>query len=179
MLKEGGRAAVVVPDNVLFEGGAGETIRRALLQSCDVHTLLRLPTGIWYSPGVKANVIFFDKMRDTVTAATAHVWVYDMRSGQAFSLRQNPITSEDLADFVQCYCPDDRSRRKETQRFRRFSYAEILDRDRASLDLHWESPAPDRDAPRESPQMLMKQILADLSEAMREFSAAEREIAEK
>jgi type I restriction enzyme M protein len=167
------------PDNVLFEGGAGETIRRALLQSCNVHTLLRLPTGIWYSPGVKANVIFFDKMRETVTPATAHVWVYDMRSGQTFSLRQNPITSDDLADFVRCYCPDERSRRKETARFRRFSYAEILDRDRANLDLHWDSRDAKRDAPPESPQMLMKQILADLSEAMREFAAADEEIAEK
>src|SRR5207247_2252865 len=122
-----------------------------------------LPTGIWYSPGVKANVIFFDKMRANSTPATTRVWVYDMRSGQTFSLRQNPITSEDLADFVQCYCPDDRSLRKETARFRRFPYAEILDRDRANLDLHWDNPDAKQDAVRESPQVLMKQILADLS----------------
>ena len=84
MLKENGRAAVVVPDNVLFEGGAGEKIRRTLLQQCDVHTLLRLPTGIWYSPGVKANVLFFDKKPLATTPATKDLWVYDLRSERSF-----------------------------------------------------------------------------------------------
>ena len=116
MLKENGRAAVVVPDNVLFEGGAGEKIRRALLQHCDVHTLLRLPTGIWYSPGVKANVIFFDKRAITKAPATKAIWVYDLRSNQRFSLRQRPIEPDDLTDFVRCYCADDPSRRRETAR---------------------------------------------------------------
>src|SRR5260221_4483181 len=91
MLKENGRAAVVVPDNVLFEGGAGERIRRALLERCDIHTLLRLPTGIWYSSGVKANVLFFDKKSITTNPATKEIWVYDLRSNRNFSLRQNPI----------------------------------------------------------------------------------------
>jgi len=103
MLKDTGRAAVVVSDNVLFEGGAGEEIRRALLQRCEVHTLLRLPTGIWYSPGVKANVLFFDKKPAAKAPATKQVWVYDLRSNRNFSLRQNPIKPEDLTDFIRCY----------------------------------------------------------------------------
>jgi type I restriction enzyme M protein len=131
MLKEGGRAAVVVPDNVLFEGGAGEKIRRALLQQCAVHTLLRLPTGIWYSPGVKANVLFFDKKSITKTPATKEMWVYDLRSDRNFSLRQNPIKPEDLMDFVHLCRADDPTQRKETAHFRRFKYSAIMARDKA------------------------------------------------
>ena len=173
-LKETGRAAVVVPDNVLFEGGAGETIRRALLHQADVHTLLRLPVGIWYSPGVKANVLFFEKKRPTKAPATKELWVYDLRSNQSFSLRQNPIRSDDLVNFVHCYEAEDRSRRKVTSVFRRFTYAEIMARDRANLDIQWqqeEVSTPER----ETPQALMKEILKDLEEAMREFAAAEFE----
>jgi type I restriction enzyme M protein len=176
MLKETGRAAVVVPDNVLFEGGAGEKIRRALLQSCDVHTLLRLPTGIWYSPGVKANVIFFDKRREATSPATKEVWIYDLRSSATFSLRQNPIKLEDLADFVRCYSAEDRNRRKESARFRRFAYSAIVARDRASLDIHWGSDVAGA-VEKMTPQALMAEIVDDLKEAMREFVAAEREIA--
>src|SRR5204863_8652950 len=138
MLKETGRAAVVVPDNALFEGGAGEKIRRALLQLCDVHTLLRLPTGIWYSPGVKANVLFFDKKPVTMKPVTKEIWVYDLRSNRNFSIRQNPIRPEDLKDFIHCYCAENRSQRKETARFRRFKYSEIIARDKASLDIQWQ-----------------------------------------
>lgn len=175
MLKEGGRAAVVVPDNVLFEGGAGERIRRTLLQRCDVHTLLRLPTGIWYSPGVMANVLFFDKNTITEAAATKEVWVYDLRSNRAFSLRQNPIGSDDLTDFVHCYCADDRAQRKETDLFRRFKYSEIVARDKANLDIQWQHVSTRR--PKEStPQALMSEILNDLEEAMKEFATAERVI---
>jgi type I restriction enzyme M protein len=174
-LKETGRAAVVVPDNVLFEGGAGEKIRRTLLQRCDVHTLLRLPTGIWYSPGVTANVLFFDKKPLTKTPATKEVWVYNLRSNQHFSLRRNPIQTEDLSDFIRCYQSDKLDRRKETARFRRFEYSEIVSRDKANLDIQWalETKVP---AKPETPQALMKGILEDLGEAMREFAAAEKEI---
>jgi type I restriction enzyme M protein len=175
MLKEIGRAAVVVPDNVLFEGGAGEKIRRALIERCDVHTLLRLPTGIWYSPGVKANVLFFDKKPVPKTPATKEIWVYDLRSNQNFSLRQNPIRPGDLTDFIHCYCTDDPAQRKETTHFRRFRYSEIIARDKANLDIQWQHET--MNAPQgESPQALMKKILEDLEEAMREFAAAEREI---
>jgi len=175
MLKESGRAAVVVPDNVLFEGGAGEKIRRTLLQLCDVHTLLRLPTGIWYSPGVKANVIFFDKKPATKTPATKEIWVYDLRSNKSFSLRGNPIRSDDLTDFIHCYCANDRSQRKETEHFRRFKYTEIIARDKASLDIQWQQQT-DKPSKATSPQALMKEILTDLEEAMKEFAAAEDEI---
>jgi type I restriction enzyme M protein len=175
MLNETGRAAVVVPDNVLFEGGAGEKIRRALLQQCDVHTLLRLPTGIWYSPGVKANVLFFDKKPKTRLPATREVWVYDLRSNRHFSLRQNPIRSEHLTDFIQRYCTEDRTRREESENFRRFSYSDIIARDKANLDIQWQAETVNTPQS-SSPQLLMKEILADLEEAMNEFAAAARKI---
>jgi type I restriction enzyme M protein len=175
MLKETGRAAVVVPDNVLFEGGAGERIRRALLQQCNVHTLLRLPTGIWYSPGVKANVLYFDKKPLSKSPATKQLWVYDLRSDRSFSLRQNPISSDDLTDFVRCYHADDTSRRKETAHFRRFTYPEIMARDKANLDIQWQ-PKGMKSTQGETPQAMMREILKDLEEAMREFAAAESEI---
>ena len=174
MLKEDGRAAIVVPDNVLFEGGAGELIRRKLLHCCDVHTLLRLPTGIWYSPSVKANVLFFDKKPNSKTQATGALWVYDLRSNQKFSLRQNPIAAEDLTDFVVCYCADDTRGRKETAVFRRFTYAEIMTRPKANLDFVWQLTSPTN--PGETPQSLMREILEDLETAMAEFAAIESEI---
>jgi len=175
MLGENGRAAVVVPDNVLFEGGAGERIRRALLQQCEVHTLLRLPTGIWYSPGVKANVLFFNKKPPAKTSATKDVWVYDLRSNKKFSVRQSPIEADDLTDFIHCYSADDPSQRKETAHFRRFKYSEIILRDKASLDIQWLDQTIDATQD-ETPQALMKKILRDLEEAMKEFAAAESEI---
>ncbi len=175
MLNETGRAAMVVPDNVLFEGGAGEKIRRTLLKQCAVHTLLRLPTGIWYSPGVKANVLFFDKRPTTKSPATKEVWVYDLRSNRNFSIRQNPITLEDLADFIHCYRADNPTRRKETPYFRRFKYAEIIARDRASLDIKWErETAIAREGG--TPEALMNEILKDLKEAMDEFAVAEAQV---
>ena len=174
MLRDTGRAAVVVPDNVLFEGGAGEKIRRALLERCDVHTLLRLPTGIWYSPGVMANVLFLDKRPVTEAPATKEIWIYDLRSNRSFSLRQKPIKSSHLADFISCYRADDRSRRKETPCFRRFTYSEIIARDKANLDVQWQYDTTNV-TQGESPQALMKEILKDLEEAMKEFAAAESE----
>ena len=102
LLKIDGRAATVVPDNVLFEGGAGEKVRRNLLQKCRVHTLLRLPTGIWYSPGVKANVIFFDKKEGRAEPWTDKLWVYDLRTNQHFTLKQKPVQRSDSDEFVQC-----------------------------------------------------------------------------
>ena len=175
MLKETGRAAVVVPDNVLFEGGAGEKIRRALLQRCNVHTLLRLPTGIWYSPGVKANVLFFDNKPASKTPATKEIWVYNLRSNHNFSIRKNPIGSDDLKDFIQCYRADDLTRRKETALFRRFKYTEIIARDKANLDIQWQDDTKNG-VKASNPQELMKEILQDLEEAMKEFAAAEQEI---
>jgi type I restriction enzyme M protein len=175
MLKETGRAAVVVPDNVLFESGAGEKIRRTLLHRCDVHTLLRLPTGIWYSPGVKANVLFFDKKPESQAPATKEIWVYDLRSMKSFSIRNNPIQTTDLTDFIHCYSANDRTLREETEHFRRFKYAEIIHRDKASLDIQWQQET-GKTSNGHTPQMLMKEILSDLEEAMKDFAAAEEEI---
>jgi type I restriction enzyme M protein len=169
MLRESGRAAVVVPDNVLFEGGAGERIRRQLLERCDVHTLLRLPTGIWYSAGVKANVLFFEKKSRAASPSTKAVWVYDLRSDQKFSLRQSPIGPEHLTDFVKSYQADDLTKRRETERFRRFGYDQIMARDKANLDLHWRDSS-SVSSEEESPNALMKGILTDLEEAMKAFS---------
>src|SRR5205085_3231842 len=114
MLKSTGRAAVVLPDNVLFEGGAGETIRKKLLETTDLHTILRLPTGIFYKPGVKANVLFFDNKPANKTACTKEIWFYDFRTNIHFTLKKNPMQLEDLRDFINCYNPTNRHNRKET-----------------------------------------------------------------
>jgi type I restriction enzyme M protein len=160
---------MVVPDNVLFEGGAGAKIRRELLTRGDVHTMLRLPTGIWYSPGVKANVLFFDKKPST----KKELWVYDLRSNKNFTLRQNPITSEDLKDFVECYNPDHREKRKESERFKRYLHADILASDKASLDLVWLSNDTYSDASDLPPHdVLAAEVIALLKEAVSEFEAA-------
>ena len=144
MLKMNGRAAVVVPDNVLFEGGAGEKIRRKLMHECDLHTVLRLPTGIFYSQGVKANVLFFDRKPARETPWTSKVWFYDLRTNQHFTLKQNRLARADLDEFVKLYNPADRYHRKATWseknpegRWRAFSYDEIVARDKASLDIFW------------------------------------------
>ena len=140
MLKNGGRAAVVLPDNVLFEGGAGEVIRKKLLTEFNVHTILRLPTGIFYAQGVKANVLFFSK-----GTATKDIWFYDYRTGIKHTLATNPMQRHHLDDFVECYKSDNLSSRKETYnaetnpngRWRKYSCDEILKRDKTSLDITW------------------------------------------
>ena len=108
ILKATGKAAVVVPDNVLFEGGAGETVRRKLLETTDLHTILRLPTGIFYKQGVKANVIFFDKCPASPETQTKEIWIYDFRTNIHFTLKQHPMSETDLEDFIQCYHPENR-----------------------------------------------------------------------
>jgi len=144
LLKTTGTAAVVVPDNVLFEGGAGETVRKKLLETTDLHTILRLPTGIFYAQGVKANVIFFENRVAAPKHQTKEVWIYDYRSGIHHTLKKNPLREADLDDFVTCYNPKNRHKRKETYgadnldgRWRRFSYEEIIARDKTSLDITW------------------------------------------
>ncbi len=144
ILKSTGKAAVVVPDNVLFEGGAGEVVRKKLLETTDLHTILRLPTGIFYKPGVKANVIFFDERPTSPERQTKEVWIYDFRTNVHFTLKQNPMTDRDLEDFIACYHPENRHERKETWstdnpdgRWRRFSVDEIMARDKTSLDIFW------------------------------------------
>src|SRR3954451_20217071 len=144
LLKVNGRCAVVVPDNVLFEGGAGETVRRKLLEQCDVHTLLRLPTGLFYAQGVKANVLFFDAKPGRERAWTEKLWVYDLRTNMHFTLKTKPLKRADLDEFVECYRPGKRHLRKPTWseenpqgRWRCYGYEELVKRDKLNLDLSW------------------------------------------
>ena len=145
LLKSNGRAAVVVPDNVLFEGGAGETVRRKLLETTDLHTILRLPTGIFYANGVKANVLFFDNHPARKEPWTCEVWIYDYRTNIHHTLKKKPLNFADLQDFITCYHPENRFERKETWhetnnpegRWRRFGIGQILARDKTSLDIFW------------------------------------------
>jgi type I restriction enzyme M protein len=171
LLEVEGRAAVVVPDNVLFEGGAGETVRRRLLHECDVHTLLRLPTGIFYSQGVKANVLFFDRKPGSDTPWTRELWIYDLRTNRHFTLKTNPLTRADLDDFVACYRPNQRGKRRETERFHRFTYDELVARDKASLDIFWlrdESLEDTDNLP--PPGVIAAEIVEDLEAALAEFT---------
>ena len=145
MLKTTGSAAVVMPDNVLFEGGVGETVRKKLLENTELHTILRLPTGIFYANGVKANVLFFDNRTASPDPWTKEIWYYDYRTNVHHTLKRKPMRFEDLAEFIQCYNPANRHTRKETWhaeknpdgRWRKYSYADIIARDKTSLDLFW------------------------------------------
>lgn len=169
-----GRAAVVVPDNVLFEGGAGETIRRNLLRDCDVHTLLRLPAGIFYAPGVKTNVLFFDNVGRTNKPATENLWIYDLRSNQHFTLRTKRLDYSDLEDFVKCYQPEDRRSRKATwspetpnARWRMYSFEELLKKDKYNLDIFWiEDKSYQEFETLADPDILMAEITDDLRAAL-------------
>ena len=145
MLKTTGQAAVVLPDNVLFEGGVGETVRKKLLDTTDLHTILRLPTGIFYANGVKANVLFFDGKPSSKDPWTKVVWVYDYRTNIHHTLKKNPLKLNDLKDFIDLYNPENRHKRTETYnaesnpegRWRKFGYEEIMARDKTSLDITW------------------------------------------
>jgi type I restriction enzyme M protein len=171
LLTINGHAAIVVPDNVLFEGGAGETIRRRLLEQCDVHTLLRLPTGIFYAGGVKANVLFFDRKPPSETPWTRNLWIYDFRTNQNFTLRARALERSDLGDFVACYKSADRDERAEAERFKSFSYTDLVARDKASLDISWlrdESLEDTDNLP--APEVLAAEIVEDLEAALAEFT---------
>src|SRR5579875_2034852 len=173
ILKVNGRAAMVVPDNVLFEGGAGETVRRRLLKQFDVHTLLRLPTGIFYAGGVKANVLFFDKHSARPDQPwTSTLWVYDFRGDQHFTLKQNRLQRHHLDDFVACYRPGEpRDRREPTDRFRPFSYEELAARDKANLDITLvRDPSLDDTENLLSPEVIAREIVEDLEAALSEFA---------
>lgn len=177
ILKATGRAAVVLPDNVLFEAGAGEVIRKKLLQTTELHTILRLPTGIFYKPGVKANVLFFDKRPASPQMQTKDIWIYDFRTNVHFTLKQHPMTDADLEDFIRCYHPENRHERAETWspenpdgRWRRFSAEEILKRDKTSLDIFWikdKSLADLDNLP--DPDELASDIIENLQNALESF----------
>lgn len=177
ILQINGRAAVVLPDNVLFEGGAGETIRRKLLADFDLHTMLRLPTGVFYAQGVKANVLFFDKKPARERPWTERLWVYDLRTNKHFTLKQNPLRRADLDEFVAAYCPNRRGDRVEAGRWKSFSYEELIARDKANLDIIWlrdESLESMDDLP--SPDVIAREIVEDLTAALEEFEAVASEL---
>jgi type I restriction enzyme M protein len=177
LLKPHGRAAVVVPDNVLFEGGAGETIRRKLLHECDVHTLLRLPTGLFYAQGVKANVLFFDKKPASENPWTKKLWIYDLRTNKHFTLKTNPLKRDDLDEFVSLYNPANRHKREPTfgdgspqGRWRVYGYDELMARDKVNLDIFWlkdESLADSENLP--APEVIAQEIVDDLESALEQF----------
>lgn len=137
------RAAVVLPDNVLFADGDGENIRKDLMEKCNLHTILRLPTGIFYAQGVKTNVLFFDRGKKD-TGNTKEVWIYDLRSNMPSFGKTNPLQRSHFDEFVECYKTGHRQDRAETYsaenpegRWRKYTYEEILDRDKTSLDITW------------------------------------------
>lgn len=171
ILKQHGRAAIVVPDNVLFEGGAGETVRRELLKQADVHTLLRLPTGIFYAQGVKANVLFFDRKPAAEKPWTEKLWIYDLRTNKHFTLKENPLKRSDLDGFVACYNPENRHERKPADRFRSFTYEELTKRDKLNLDIFWlkdESLEDSANLP--DPEIIAAEIVEDLQAALAQFA---------
>lgn len=184
MLKSNGRAAVVVPYNVLFEGGAGETVRRKLLQSTDLHTILRLPTGIFYAQGVKANVLFFDNKPASPDAQTKEVWFYDYRTNVHHTLKKKPMTYEYLADFVACFKAGETHHRVETWsedapdgRWRKYQLKELLDRDKASLDVFWlkdKSLTDMENLP--APDVLAEEIIEELEAGLESFRRVRAEL---
>jgi type I restriction enzyme M protein len=186
ILQQHGRAAVVVPDNVLFEGGAGEVVRRRLLNECDVHTLLRLPTGIFYAQGVKANVLFFDRKPASETPWTKQMWIYDFRTNMNFTLKTNQLVRSDLDEFVACYNPLNRHERHPTWsetntdgRWRVFTYDELMARDKVNLDIFWlrdESLEDSANLP--DPDVLAKEIMEELEAALEQFKGIVEELGE-
>jgi len=177
ILKTDGRAAVVLPDNVLFERGAGETIRQQLLKQFDVHTLLRLPTGIFYAQGVKANVLFFDKRPAREEPWTQKLWIYDLRTNKNFTLKTNPLQDTDLQDFISVYNSDNREDRVETECFRAFSYNELIEREHLNLDIFWlkgNSLEDAADLP--TPDVLVSEITENLAAALARFQDIQTEL---
>lgn len=168
----GARAAVFVPDNVLFMSGAAKTIRAELMRQCDLHTLLRLPTGVFKHGGVKSNILFFDKRgpRPDGSAATEWLWVYDFRTSRHFQATQSPLGRNDLSDFVSCYRPGEpHLAREPSERFRRFSYQELVGPERdLNLNIRWlrEDAATDEALP---PKLIAQEIADELGNAAAEF----------
>ena len=184
LLKIHGSAAIVVPDNVLFEGGAGEIVRKRLLHDCDVHTLLRLPTGIFYKPGVKANVLFFDRKPASEKPWTKELWIYDLRTNMHFTLKTNPLKRSDLDDFVRCYDPANRHDRKPTWfpdnpqgRWRNYTYEELVQRDKLNLDLTWiKDESLEDSASLPDPDVIAAEIAEDLQAALEQFESIAADI---
>ena len=188
MLKTTGQAAVVLPDNVLFEGGAGEAVRKKLMETTELHTILRLPTGIFYAQGVKANVLFFDNRPASKDVATKDVWYYDYRTNIHHTLKRKPLRFEDLKEFIDCYQPGNRHKRKETWdadknpdgRWRKYSHEELTTRDKTSLDLFWlkDDSLTDLDNLPE-PEILADEIIENIEAGLASFRAVAESLASK
>ncbi len=187
LLEPHGRAAIVVPVNVLFEGGAGETIRRNLLNQCDVHTLLRLPTGLFYAQGVKANVLFFDRKPASETPWTKKLWIYDLRTNKHFTLKTGSLKRPDLDEFVKCYNPVNRHDRTPTWsednpdgRWRSFDYDELIQRDKVNLDIFWirdESLEDSENLP--EPDVILQEMIEDLESALEQLRGIAEDLREE
>lgn len=171
LLAIGGHAAVVVPDNVLFEGGAGEKVRKRLLNEFDLHTILRLPKGIFYAQGVKANVLFFDKYTPIENEyRTKNVWVYDLRTNVNLSLMTNTLNKEHLADFEESFCFNNFNKRTESERFKCFTLKEVLQRDKTNLDIFWIKDEDYRDLENlQTPKEIYKLIKKNFNLALKEL----------
>ena len=170
ILKQNGKAAVVLPDSVLFKTHAAERIRKELLTQFDFHTLLRLPTGIFYKPGVKANVLFFDKRPAREEPWTKKLWIYDLRTNKHFTLKKHPMSDADLQDFITVYKPENRHERVETERFRAFSYEELIQRDHINLDIFFlKDNLPDDASELPTPEFLAAEIAKTLQTASNQF----------
>ncbi len=186
LLKVNGTAAVVLPDNVLFEGGAGEIVRKKLLQTTNLHTILRLPTGIFYKPGVKANVLFFEKGATSPETQTKEVWIYDFRTNIHFTLKKNPLKLKDLEDFISCYKSGNLKAREESYseetpdgRWRKYNYDDIITRDKTSLDIFWVKDKTLADLDNlPDPEVLAQEIMDNLQSAMESFSEIVRKVGE-
>ena len=178
--KINGKVAIVAPDNVLFEGGAGETVRRKLLHECDVHTLLRLPTGLFYAQGVKANVLFFDRKPASEKPWTEKLWIYDLRTNMNFTLKTRPMRYEDLQDFIKCYSVNNRFNRQESERFRAFPYDELMQRDKVSLDIFWLKDDSLEDLENlPTPDILARNIAENLESALEQFASIHEDLEEE
>jgi type I restriction enzyme M protein len=184
LLDVNGRAAVVVPDNVLFEGGAGEVVRKKLLHECDVHTLLRLPTGLFYANSVKANVLFFDKKPGSPKPWTTKLWIYDLRTNKDFSLKTNSLKRDDLDEFVDVFKPGARhtrkglwSEKKPDGRWRAYGIDELLARDKTSLDISWlKDESLEESANLPPPEVIAAEIAEDLRAALEQFEAIQADL---
>lgn len=180
LLTINGKTAIVVPDNVLFEGGAGETVRRKLLSECDVHTMLRLPTGVFYAQGVKANVLFFDRKSASEKPWTEKLWIYDLRTNTHFTLKESPMKFENLQDFIKCYNSENRHSRKETEKFRPFTYDELMQRDKASLDIFWLKDETLEDSDKlPPPELIAAEITENLENALEQFGSIQETLRAK
>ena len=172
-----GRAAVVVPDNVLFADGTGEAIRKDLLNKCNLHTILRLPTGIFYAQGVQTNVLFFTRGASD-TDNTKEIWIYDMRHQMRTFGKRNPLNEKDFAEFEKLFSADDLTKRKENWdkdknpngRWRKFTIDEIMKRPNTSLDISWMNEEEEHD------NRSLKEILSEMNDKSTAISEAIAEL---